>query len=53
MKIDEVLEEIIKDNEGLFNDEELMVIKNNFYLIRKIYLIGLLNSKEIYGKKLQ
>lgn len=41
MLIDEVLK------------EELTIIANNLSLIKKVYLIGLLNSKEIYGKKLQ
>lgn len=51
MLIDEVLKEIIKDNKNLFKNEEVEIIKNNFSLMRKVYLIGLLNCKEIYGKK--
>lgn len=47
------LEEIILENEGLFNKEELLMINSNLKVIKKIYLLGLINGKQIYGEKLQ
>ena len=52
MKLEEIIDEIILENEELFNKEELLMINSNLKVIKKIYLLGLINGKQIYGKKL-
>ena len=44
MELEEIIDEIILENEELFNKEELLMV------IKKIYLLGLINGKQIYGK---
>lgn len=39
------LRERIKENKKLFTNEELTFINDNIDLIKKIYIIGLLNGK--------
>ncbi len=46
--MEEWIKERIKENEELFSKEELKITKNNFSLIKKMYLIGLINGREIY-----
>lgn len=46
--VEEIVKERIKENEKLFTKKELKFINNNFNLIKKIYLIGVINSKEIW-----
>lgn len=53
MGLEEIIDEIILENEGLFNKEELLMINSNLKVIKKIYLLGLINGKQIYGEKLQ
>ena len=53
MGLEEIIEEIILENEELFNKEELLMINSNLKVIKKIYLLGLINGKQIYGEKLQ
>lgn len=50
MELEEIIEEIILENEELFNKEELLMINSNLKVIKKIYLLGLINGKQIYGK---
>lgn len=50
IKIEKIVEERIEENQKLFNEEELKIIKNNVNIIKKVYLIGLLNGRQIYGK---
>ena len=35
------LEKRIKDNKKLFTDKELKIIKENFNIIKKIYILGI------------
>lgn len=37
----------IKDNEKIFNKEELLQIEKNYIIIKKIYLIGLSDGQKI------
>ena len=46
--MEEWIEKRIEENEKLFSEEELKITKNNFSLIKKMYLIGLINGREIY-----
>lgn len=50
MELEEIVKERIKENEKLFNKEELETIENNIILTKKVYMIGLVNGKQIYGK---
>ena len=47
----EIVKERVKENEKLFTEEELNFIKNNSKIIKKIYLLGLINGKSIYEMK--
>lgn len=42
--INELLKERIKENENLFNKNELQVIYSNINIIENIYLLGILDS---------
>lgn len=53
MELEEFVKERIKENEKLFSGEELRIIKDNVKIVKKIYLIGLVNGKQIYGNNLQ
>lgn len=44
MDIQEFVKERIKENENLFESEELETIKQNATLIKKIYLLGGMDS---------
>ena len=50
MELEEIIDEIILENEELFNKEELLMINSKLKVIKKIYLLGLINGKQIYGK---
>jgi hypothetical protein len=50
MELEEIVKERIKENEKLFSKEELKTIENNIILTKKVYMIGLVNGKQIYGK---
>lgn len=39
---------LIEQIEKNFNTEEVKILIKNYNLIRKIYLLGLINGKEIY-----
>lgn len=45
---EEIVRERIKENESLFTYEEKRCMDNNFNLIKKTYLLGLINGREIY-----
>lgn len=47
------LEERIEQNRDLFTKDELIIIDKNDIITIKIYLLGLIDGREIYGKKLQ
>lgn len=42
------IEKIIKENKNSFTNEELKIIKKNMRLIKKIYLLGLSNGRDVY-----
>lgn len=45
------LEKRIKDNKKLFIDEELKIIKENFNIIKKIYILGMKDITDIKENK--
>ena len=53
MKIEEIVKQRVEENQEFFSKKEIEVINNNFIIMKKIYLLGLLNGKEIYGNKFQ
>lgn len=42
------IEKIIEDNKDSFTEDELRTIEKNILLVKKIYLIGLSNGRDIY-----
>lgn len=46
--IGEILKERIKENKNLFSEEELTLLNNNVKFIKKIYLLGVVNGRNIY-----
>lgn len=46
--IKKILKERIKENQKLFNKYEIKVINNNFKIAKKIYLLGVVNGRDIY-----
>lgn len=40
--------ERIEENEELFLNEEIELVKNNVSIVKKIYLLGLIDGREIY-----
>ena len=42
------IEKIIKENESSFTNDEKNIMKKNMQLIKKIYLLGLCNGKDVY-----
>lgn len=45
------LEKRIKDNKKLFTDKELEIIKENFNIIKKIYILGIKDITDIKENK--
>ena len=45
MELEELVKERIKENEKLFNKEELILLNNNVSIIKKVYLLALLDTK--------
>ncbi len=45
------IKERVEENKNLFVDREIEIIKNNNSLIRKLYLLGFVNSRECYKTK--
>lgn len=48
MKMDKIFEERINENRKLFNEKDMLIINNNKDIMKKIYLLGLINGKDIY-----
>lgn len=46
--VNEIVKDRIKENEKLFTKQELKFIKNSNNIIKKIYLIGLIDGKNIW-----
>lgn len=49
--MEKFINERITENKELFSKEELKILEHNFYLIKKIYMIGCINMQEIYITK--
>lgn len=45
MIVEGILKERIIESKELFNEKELKFIKNNSIVIKKVYLLGILDSK--------
>ena len=39
--------ERIKENKELFTNEELTIIKKNYILTKKLYMLGMINTQKI------
>lgn len=50
--IEKVLRERIEENKELFNKKELNLFNDNIKSIKKIYLLGLINGRQVYGNNL-
>ena len=48
MIVEEIVKERVIENKELFNKKELNFIQNNSKLIKKVYLIGLVNGRNIW-----
>ncbi|MBR3163600.1 MAG: hypothetical protein IKF17_05835 [Clostridia bacterium] len=46
--VEKFIEERIMENKNLFNKDEKDFIRKHGNLIKKIYLLGFINSKECY-----
>ena len=46
--MEKLIEERIKKNEKIFNEQELTFLNNNVNIIQKIYLLGVLDSNWLY-----
>lgn len=46
--LDNFVKEKIEENEELFLKEEIELVKNNVSTVKKIYLLGLIDGREIY-----
>lgn len=44
VKVVEIVKERIEENKELFTEEEFGILKNNFNIVTKIYLLGLLDE---------
>lgn len=49
--MEKIFIERIEENKGLFTKKELETILNNFDLMSKIYILGIVNGKDIFGEK--
>jgi len=45
------MKERIEENKNLFTEDELKFIINNINIIKKVYLIGLINGRQMYKVK--
>ena len=47
--VEQIVKERIKENKKLFNEKELKIINNNVNIIKKVYILGILDME--YQKK--
>lgn len=47
MNLEKLVKERIKENEKLFTMKELKFIKENDTIIKKVYFLGILDSKDV------
>lgn len=48
--LEEFIKERIEENKLLFSKKEMKCIKQEFNIIKKIYLLGFINSKDCFKK---
>ena len=48
--MENLIKQRIEENKKIFNEEELTFFYKNVNIIYKIYLLGLIDAKQIYGK---
>ncbi len=51
--VEEIVRERIKENRTLFNNEEYNILEENINLVKKMYILGFINARSIYGNNLQ
>ncbi|HJJ07562.1 MAG TPA: hypothetical protein OIM35_08170 [Clostridiaceae bacterium] len=51
--IEEIVKERIKENKALFNKDEYNILEGNINLAKKMYILGFINARNIYGNNLQ
>lgn len=51
MKIEKIFEERVEENRKLFTEKDMLTINNNKDIMKKIYLLGLINGRDIYNIK--
>ena len=51
MKVEDIVKGRIKENTNLFTKEELNMIKGNYILISKIYMLGIVDNIIIDKRK--
>ena len=47
--IQEIVQKRVQENQNLFTKEELEYIEGNIDLMKKMYLLGLINGRETYN----
>ena len=48
LNVEKFIKQRIEENELLFSKKEIKHIKQEFNIIKKIYLLGFINSKDCY-----
>ena len=51
--VEEIIRERIEENKNLFTEDEIKKINKEIKLIKKMYVLGFINARQIYGKYLQ
>lgn len=51
--VEGIVKKRIEENKELFSLEEHSIIENNINLTKKIYILGFINARDIYGNNLQ
>ena len=47
LNVEKIVKERIKENKKIFNSEELIFLNNNVNIIKKIYLVGIVDGLTI------
>ena len=47
--VQEIVQKRVQENQNLFTKEELEFIEDNMGLMKKMYLLGLINGRETYN----
>ncbi|MEF2641526.1 MAG: hypothetical protein U0O04_03945 [Clostridia bacterium] len=51
--VEEIVKERIRENKELFNKDENNILEGNINLAKKMYILGFINARNIYGNNLQ